>query len=86
MSVTEVKKTEDIVNEMADKNQQVFARESSLAEAKAIQGLRAVFDEVKFKHYLLYINYETCAWMGDHPTLSQYATRELTRCVCVISL
>ena len=47
MTVEEVKKTEDIVNEMADKRQTVFARETPLVEAKAIQGLRAIFDEVR---------------------------------------
>ncbi|KAH3768181.1 hypothetical protein DPMN_169393, partial [Dreissena polymorpha] len=46
MSVNEVKQTEDIVNEVIVKNQPVYAKETPLAEAKAIQGLRAVFDEV----------------------------------------
>jgi len=46
MSVAEVKQTENIVNEVIGKNQTVYARESALADAKAIQGLRAVFDEV----------------------------------------
>lgn len=46
MSVKEVKRTEEIVNEMASKNQEVFAKDTPLADAKAIQGLRAVFDEV----------------------------------------
>jgi alanyl-tRNA synthetase len=46
MSVAEVKKTEEIVNEMAAKNELVYAKDSPLAVAKTIQGLRAVFDEV----------------------------------------
>lgn len=46
MTVPEVKNTEDIVNEVIGKNQQIYAKESALADAKAIQGLRAVFDEV----------------------------------------
>lgn len=45
MTVKEVKKAEDIVNEVIAKNQQVYAKVSPLADAKAIQGLRAIFDE-----------------------------------------
>merc|ERR1719489_127767 len=41
----EVKKVEDIANQMIDKNQEMFAKEAPLAVAKTIQGLRAVFDE-----------------------------------------
>ena len=48
MSVQEVKQAEEIVNKMAEKNEEVYAKESSLAVAKSIQGLRAVFDEVSF--------------------------------------
>lgn len=46
MTVAEVKNTEDIVNEVIGKDQPVYAKEAPLADAKAIQGLRAVFDEV----------------------------------------
>ena len=46
MSVKEVKSVEEIVNKMAEKNEGVFAKETALADAKSIQGLRAVFDEV----------------------------------------
>ncbi|KAL4234586.1 hypothetical protein ACF0H5_006227 [Mactra antiquata] len=45
MTVKEVKRTEDIVNEVISKNQPVYAKVSPLADAKAIQGLRAIFDE-----------------------------------------
>jgi len=45
MTPAEVKKVEEIANEMIDKNQEVFAKEAPLALAKTIQGLRAVFDE-----------------------------------------
>merc|ERR1719347_1071763 len=45
MSAAEVKKVEDIANEMIDKNQEMYAKEAPLAIAKTIQGLRAVFDE-----------------------------------------
>ena len=48
MSVKEVKETEEIVNQMAAKNEEVFARDTALALAKSIQGLRAVFDEVSW--------------------------------------
>lgn len=40
-----MKQTEKIANEMIAKNEEVFAKESGLAVAKAIQGLRAVFEE-----------------------------------------
>ena len=46
MSVKEVKAAEEIVNNMVQKNELVYAKETSLATAKSIQGLRAVFDEV----------------------------------------
>lgn len=46
MTVKEVKKTEDIVNEVIAKDQEVYAKVTPLADAKAIQGLRAIFDEV----------------------------------------
>ncbi|KAL5022486.1 hypothetical protein ScPMuIL_001641 [Solemya velum] len=46
MNVSQVKRAEEIVGEMAVKNETVYAKDTNLAEAKAIQGLRAVFDEV----------------------------------------
>jgi len=45
MTPAEVKKVEDIANEMINKNQEIYAKEAPLAVAKTIQGLRAVFDE-----------------------------------------
>ena len=58
MSAKEVKETEEIVNKMAAKNEEVYARDTSLAVAKSFQGLRAVFDEVSWRvmtyHGLLY--------------------------------
>lgn len=46
MSVQEVRAAEEIVINMVAKNEQVYAKETPLATAKTIQGLRAVFDEV----------------------------------------
>lgn len=46
MSVADVKAAEEIVNNMVKKNELVYAKETALAVAKNIQGLRAVFDEV----------------------------------------
>ena len=46
MSANQVKEAEVIANEISKKNDKVFAKETPLAQAKAIQGLRAVFDEV----------------------------------------
>ncbi|KAF6021949.1 AARS [Bugula neritina] len=45
MSSTQVKETEDICNTMIAKAESVYPKNSGLAAAKAIQGLRAVFDE-----------------------------------------
>ena len=44
LSVGDVKKVEDIANQMINKNQEIYAKEAPLALAKTIQGLRAVFD------------------------------------------
>lgn len=46
MTLEEVKNTENIIKEIVEKKQDVYAAESSLAKAKDIQGLRAIFDEV----------------------------------------
>lgn len=45
MNVSQVKQTENIAQQMISKNEIVFAKDSPLASAKAVQGLRAVFDE-----------------------------------------
>lgn len=46
MTTAQVKEVEEIANELVHKNVQVYARETPLAQAKSIQGLRAIFDEV----------------------------------------
>jgi len=46
MTAAEVKCCEEIANNMVSRNEEVFAKETALSTAKAIQGLRAVFDEV----------------------------------------
>ena len=51
MTVDQVRKTEEHVNEMASQNATIYAKEAELSVAKSIQGLRAMFDEVrKNKH------------------------------------
>ncbi|CAF0783313.1 unnamed protein product [Brachionus calyciflorus] len=45
LKVDEVKKVEEICEETVNKKLNVYAKETPLAVAKAIQGLRAVFDE-----------------------------------------
>ena len=45
MTIAQVKKAEEVANELVSKNEEVYAKETPLALAKAIQGLRAVFDE-----------------------------------------
>ena len=46
MSTEELKNTENISREVITKNDAVFTQESSLAVAKDVQGLRAIFEEV----------------------------------------
>ncbi|KAG9474771.1 hypothetical protein GDO78_003304 [Eleutherodactylus coqui] len=45
MSTKEIRRTEEIANQMIQENKTVYALDCPLAAAKAIQGLRAVFDE-----------------------------------------
>uniref|UniRef100_A0A8D0G4K0 Alanine--tRNA ligase n=1 Tax=Sphenodon punctatus TaxID=8508 RepID=A0A8D0G4K0_SPHPU len=45
MSTQEIKMAEEITNQMIEEAKIVYAKECSLAAAKAIQGLRAIFDE-----------------------------------------
>eukprot|EP00095_Tigriopus_kingsejongensis_P001047 maker-scaffold397_size184017-snap-gene-0.41 protein:Tk01047 transcript:maker-scaffold397_size184017-snap-gene-0.41-mRNA-1 annotation:"alanine--trna cytoplasmic" len=45
LTIEQVKKIETVSNQIIGKNEEVYAKEASLAIAKAIQGLRAVFDE-----------------------------------------
>lgn len=64
MKVLEVKQVEEIVNKMAENNGEVYDMNVSLAVAKAIQGLRAVFDEVGVcslvtKDKIDFLNYAT---------------------------
>lgn len=46
MTTEQVKEAEEIANGMIQKKEKVYAMDTPLAQAKAIQGLRAVFDEV----------------------------------------
>lgn len=46
MTGKQIKEVEDICNEIAEKKLSVYAKEAPLVKCKAIQGLRAVFDEV----------------------------------------
>ncbi len=43
----QIKKAEDLSNEMIHRNESVYAKNAPLAQAKAINGLRAVFEEVR---------------------------------------
>lgn len=45
MTTQQLKKTETITNEIIDENRKIFAKESKLALAKTIQGIRAMFEE-----------------------------------------
>ena len=52
MTTQQVKDTERIANEVIAKAEKVYTMNTPLAQAKAIQGLRAVFDEVRRIHCL----------------------------------
>lgn len=45
MTTAQIKKTQDVVQEMVTENKEIFAKESRLAVAKTIQGVRAMFEE-----------------------------------------
>ena len=45
MTAQQVKKVEEMTNSLVKENRKVYAKESSLALAKTIQGLRAMFEE-----------------------------------------
>lgn len=45
MTADQVKKVEEITKSVVKENRKVYAKESSLALAKTIQGLRAMFEE-----------------------------------------
>ena len=46
MTTQQIKASEEIVENIIDKKQEVYAKDASLAKASAIQGLRQVFAEV----------------------------------------
>ncbi|EDW78149.1 uncharacterized protein Dwil_GK24844 [Drosophila willistoni] len=46
MTIEQVAKTEELTRQMVYKNVPIYAKESKLAVAKSIRGLRSVFDEV----------------------------------------
>jgi alanyl-tRNA synthetase len=46
MNTKQIKECEEICKNIVNKKMSVFASNSSLAAAKDIQGLRAIFDEV----------------------------------------
>lgn len=45
MTTEQVKNTENITNNIIEDNKEIYAKESNLALAKTIQGLRAMFEE-----------------------------------------
>ncbi|XP_017484302.1 PREDICTED: alanine--tRNA ligase, cytoplasmic-like [Rhagoletis zephyria] len=45
MTSAQIKNAEQIARELIDKNEEVYAKDSPLSAAKAVKGLRAVFDE-----------------------------------------
>jgi len=49
LTTAQVKNTEEHCNDLIGQKGDVFPRDTPLADAKAIQGLRAVFDEVNMR-------------------------------------
>lgn len=47
MTTEQIKNTEMTSQDIVSRNMDVYAKESSLAMAKDIQGLRAIFEEVR---------------------------------------
>ena len=48
MNPTQIKQAQDICNDVIVKNDPVYTKVCELPRAKAIQGLRAVFEEVTY--------------------------------------
>lgn len=61
MTYDQIKNAEKHSQEMIARNEPVFAKDSSLPAAKAVQGLRAVFEEVCYKQPIFYLKY--CRWV-----------------------
>lgn len=53
MKTEELRKIESIVNEQIKAQLDVFSKETRLADAKSINGLRAVFGEVSGSGFIL---------------------------------
>ena len=65
MKTDQVRQCEEIANELIARNGEVFAKESSLAVAKSIQGLRAVFDET-YPDPVRVVSIGGCHWRRAH--------------------
>jgi len=58
MTSSQIKAAEEISNEQSRMGKMVYSKIVSLAQAKSIQGLRAVFDEVSLRfssHHTFFI-------------------------------
>ena len=78
MTSSQIKAAEEICNEQSRLNRTVYSKIVSLAQAKSVQGLRAVFDEVRlcfFSHYMSLIN------LDRH----FYCSARLQCCICPYS-
>lgn len=62
MKPEELRKIESIVNEQIKAELDVFSKETRLADAKSINGLRAVFGEVSLDKFL----YIKVIWTLEH--------------------
>ena len=52
MNPTQIKQAQDICNGVIVKNEPVYTKVCELPRAKAIQGLRAVFEEVSIQYFI----------------------------------
>ena len=81
MNAKQVKQVEDICNDVSRQNQTVYAMDAPLAQAKAIQGLRAVFDEVTGGRTVVVLGFTS--WCLSHRVFTEWSLSlyEMLKCV-----
>lgn len=78
----ELRKIESIVNEQIEAELDVFAKEATLTDAKRINGLRAVFGEVSYSSFLIFL----CSSVSHKLNLRSYSWSFSSRLQYVIYL
>uniref|UniRef100_H2Y7J6 Alanine--tRNA ligase n=1 Tax=Ciona savignyi TaxID=51511 RepID=H2Y7J6_CIOSA len=78
LTTAQIKQTEDVCNAIIDKNEIIYAKPVALDQAKAIQGLRAIFEEtypdpVRVLSAAMHTSVELCG--GTHLQRSGHAAK-----------